>query len=105
MNFTSNKCIGVKVKDLEEAKKFYSEVMEFKLAGESETTLEFDTGTFCLYVERDNFVQSPVPSFTVDNSGAAKDRLMKNGCTIVNEFKGGFWFKDPFGITYDIIEK
>lgn len=105
MNFETNNCVAIKVKNLEEAKKFYGEVLSLKLVSETDSLLEFETGNFCLYVEKDNSPQSPVPSFTVASSEAAKDRLLKNGCTIVKEFKGGFWFKDPFGITYDIIEK
>jgi len=104
LTFKSNNCIGIKVNDLNKAENFYGNVMGFKLMEKSGKLISFDTGHFILYVEKNENLQSPVPSFSVDNVSDTKDHLIKNGCEIVWETHGCFWFKDPFGIVYDVIQ-
>jgi hypothetical protein len=45
--------------------------MKFKLLTRSEGSLEYDTGHFLLYVNSDLNTQPPIPSFTVNDIGAA----------------------------------
>ncbi len=105
MKFKTNNCIAIKVSELDKAEKFYSGLLGFTLKSKSEKTLEYDTGHLMLYVEKSDISQPPVPSISVANAEEAKELLINNGCKIVSEFKGGFWFNDPFGITYDVIQQ
>jgi catechol 2,3-dioxygenase-like lactoylglutathione lyase family enzyme len=102
--FTGNTSIAIRVNDLDIAKKFYAETLGLKVMYQTSEMLVFDTGSFQLFIEKDDEVHPPVPSFTVESVSAAKEHLTGAGCSIVREFKGGFWFKDPFGIVYDVIE-
>lgn len=102
--FTGNTSIAIRVNDLNIAKKFYAENLGLKIVYQTSEMLVFDTGSFQLFVEKDDHAHPPVPSFTVDDISQTKDHLIQAGSEIVREFKGGLWFKDPFGIVYDVIE-
>jgi catechol 2,3-dioxygenase-like lactoylglutathione lyase family enzyme len=102
--FRSNNCVAIHLEDITAAENFYTNVMKFRLLTKSEACLEYDTGHFLLYINRDLNTQPPIPSFTVKDIGAAKQALLENGCTILREDKNSLYFRDPFGITYDLIE-
>ena len=104
MKFRSNKCMAIHVANLAVAEKFYSQVMGFKLLAKTKKYLEYQTGHFLLYVNKDAKKLGPIPSFTVADIHAARTRLTENGCTIVDERKSSFYFSDPFGVVYDVIE-
>ncbi|HJY64142.1 MAG TPA: bleomycin resistance protein [Ignavibacteria bacterium] len=104
INFKSNNCIGIKVGDLKKAQKFYGNVMGFKQINGDDKLISFDTGQFILYVEKSDSNQSPVPSFSVSNADVTKEYLINYGCEIIWETNGCFWFKDPFGNIFDVIE-
>jgi hypothetical protein len=78
--------------------------MKFRLLTRSEEYLEYDTGHFLLYVNRDLNTQPPIPSFTVKDIEAARRFLLENGCAILRQDERSLYFRDPFGITYDVIE-
>jgi catechol 2,3-dioxygenase-like lactoylglutathione lyase family enzyme len=102
--FKSNNCVAIHLSDITAAENFYTNVMKFRLLARSETQLEYDTGHFLLYVNRDLNTQPPIPSFTVRDIGSARNCLLENGCTILREDVNSLYFRDPFGITYDLIE-
>jgi catechol 2,3-dioxygenase-like lactoylglutathione lyase family enzyme len=102
--FRSNNCVAIHLEDITAAENFYTNVMKFRLLTKSDACLEYDTGHFLLYINRDLNTQPPIPSFTVKDIGAAKQALLENGCTILREDKNSLYFRDPFGITYDLIE-
>jgi catechol 2,3-dioxygenase-like lactoylglutathione lyase family enzyme len=102
--FRSNNCVAIHLEDITAAENFYTNVMKFRLLTKSEACLEYDTGHFLLYINRDLNTQPPIPSFTVKDIGAAKQALLENGCTILREDKNSLYFRDPFGITYDLVE-
>jgi catechol-2,3-dioxygenase len=102
--FKSNNGVAIHLKDLVAAESFYSDVLRFQLMNKTEERLEYDTGHFLLYVNRDVDMRPPIPSFTVADLGVAKQSLMENGCTILRESADSLYFSDPFGITYDIIQ-
>jgi catechol 2,3-dioxygenase-like lactoylglutathione lyase family enzyme len=104
MKFRSNRCIAIHLPSLAKAERFYSEVMGFKLKSKSGDHLEYATGKLRLYVNRSRTVRPPVPSFDVKSQRAAKLHLKKAGCRIVTEGKKAFYFRDPFGVVYDVIE-
>ncbi len=102
--FKSNNCVAIHLIDITAAENFYTNVMKFKLLTRSEGSLEYDTGHFLLYVNRDLNTQPPIPSFTVKNIAVAKQSLLANGCIVLREDRNSLYFRDPFGITYDVIE-
>ena len=104
MKFRSNNCVSVYLPDLRKAEAFYSGVLGFRLLAKTNSQLEYDTGRFILCVNKGAKIRPPIPSFTVINSAAAKSHLEQNGCEIVEERDGSLYFKDPFGMVYDVIE-
>jgi len=93
------------VPDIDKAEKFYSNVMGLKLLNKSDKQLVYNTIHFTLFVEKNDVVKPPVPSFTVDNINEARSELVDAGCEIVDEGNNWMWFKDPFGNVFDVIEQ
>src|SRR5271169_407773 len=85
MEFRSNNCVAIHLRDLKKAEKFYGSVMGFKLLSKSKDQLEYDTGHFLLYINRGKKIQPPIPSFSVANAVDAKNHLKKNGCKMVDD--------------------
>ncbi len=104
-NFKSNDCVAINVKELGKSGAFYRDILGFKLIEEKEDQLVFDTGHFKLFVDKGEASHPPVPSFSVDDIELAKKRLTENGCKIVRGGKSWFWFEDPFGMVFDVIQK
>ena len=104
MKFRSNNCVAIHLNDLEKAEQFYGGVLGFELKSKSRAQLCFNTGRFLLYINKAKRTQPPVPSFTVKNLREAKARLKKAGCKIVHDWGRALYFRDPFGIVYDLIE-
>ena len=104
MKFRSNNCVSVHLPDLRKAEAFYSGVLGFRLLAKTAAQLEYDTGRFLLYINKDAKPRPPIPSFTVINASAAKAHLEQNGCEIIEEHGSSLYFKDPFGLVYDVIQ-
>lgn len=104
MKYRSNNCIAIHLTDLAKAEIFYSQTLGFQLKKKTNNQLEYDTGHFLLYINKDSVVQLPIPSFTVKNVKEAKQQLQEQGCTILEDRGDSLYFQDPFGIVYDIIE-
>src|SRR5260370_35348470 len=98
--FRSNNCVATHLENTPAAENFYTNVMKFSLLTRSDSHLEYDTGHFLLYVNRDLNTQPPIPSFTVKNIRAAKKFLLENGCTILREDENSLYFCDPFDTPY-----
>lgn len=104
MKFRSNNCVRVHLPDLKKAEAFFSGVLGFRLTDKSTTQLEYDTGRFLLCINKSEQPLSAIPSFTVINAQAAKEHLLANGCEIVEDRGNSLYFRDPFGMVYDVIE-
>jgi catechol 2,3-dioxygenase-like lactoylglutathione lyase family enzyme len=102
--FRSGDCVAIHLPDITAAENFYTNVMKFTLLARSERRLEYDTGRFHFYVNKDLEQRRPIPSFTVEDIASAKRALVANGCTILREDSGSLYFRDQFGITYDVVE-
>jgi len=105
MRFRSNNCVAIHLRSLAKAERFYGDVLGFKLKKKTKGRLEFDTGVLRLYVNRSAKAQAPMPSFSVKSIAKAKRLLKGAGCKIVADLGGAFYFRDPFGIVYDVIEE
>jgi hypothetical protein len=104
MKFRSNNCIAIHVPSLAKAERFYGGVLGFKLKSKSKEYLEYDTGRFLLYINKSAKVRPPIPSFNVKSTPAAKTYLKIHGCKILGDRGDSLYFRDPFGLTYDLIE-
>ncbi len=106
MTFKSNAEVAIHVPDLDAARAFYVDVLGFRLVTMSADYLEVDSGALRIYVNRDedNLI-SFIPSFDVPDLAAAKDHLASAGCDTVQLASGGVYFKDPFGLVFDIIQR
>jgi catechol 2,3-dioxygenase-like lactoylglutathione lyase family enzyme len=105
MTFRSNNCVAIHLKNLKKAEKFYGGVLGLKLREKDKNQLMFDAGHFLLYINKAGKKRPPIPSFDVPDVAKAKKLLKKHGCRIVKQGKGWAYFRDPFGFTFDIIEK
>jgi catechol 2,3-dioxygenase-like lactoylglutathione lyase family enzyme len=104
MRFRSNPCVAVHVRSLAKAEHFYGDVLGFKLKKKTKAWLEFDMGALRLYVNRSARAQPPTPSFSVRDVAKARRLLEGAGCSIVVDREGSFYFRDPFGFVFDVIE-
>jgi catechol 2,3-dioxygenase-like lactoylglutathione lyase family enzyme len=104
--FTSNTEVAIHVPNLDEARAFYVGVLGFRLMTMTADYLELDSGALRLYVNRDEKnLRSFIPSFDVPDLAAAKEHLASAGCDTVQLDSGGVYFKDPFGLVFDIIQR
>jgi catechol-2,3-dioxygenase len=104
MKFRSNNCIAIHLTSLAKAERFYSDVLGFKLKSKTRTSLEYDTGTFMLYLNRSTKAQPPTPSFSVKSLEKARRLLKGARCQIVVDRGSSIYFRDPFGNIFDVIE-
>jgi catechol 2,3-dioxygenase-like lactoylglutathione lyase family enzyme len=79
VTFRSNKDVAIHVPDLGRAEEFYSKVLGFKIVSRGPNQIEFDTGAFHLWVNRDNSARSFIPSFDVSDYAEAKRHLKAAG--------------------------
>ena len=104
MRFVSGNCLAIHLRSLAKAERFYSDILGFKLRSKTRTCLEYDTGTFLLYVNRSSKAQPPTPSFTVKSIAKARKLLKGARCEIVVDRGDSFYFRDPFGNVFDVVE-
>ncbi len=104
MRFRSNNCVAIHLRSLAKAKRFYGDVLGFKLRSKTKDQLEFDTGVLHLYVNRSSKAQPPVPSFSVKSIEKAKRLLKGARCQILVDRGSSLYFRDPFGNIFDVVE-
>ena len=78
--FKASRDIIVRTEKWSEALEFYGSVLGFPITERSETIVGFETGAFCLYVERGK-EHGPVFDFLVPDIQEAKRQLVAAGCT------------------------
>jgi predicted enzyme related to lactoylglutathione lyase len=86
-----------------EAVKFYGTVLALPVTHQSETLVGFETGSFCLYIEKGK-PHGPVFEFLVPDVQAAKQRLMAAGCVVEEEDASvpRCYLRDPFGMVFNV---
>jgi len=101
--FASSRDIIVSTEAFAEATRFYGSVLGLPVSHRGETLMGFETGSFCLYVEKGQ-KHGPVFEFLVTDVEAAKNRLVAAGCTIVEEDASvpRCYIRDPYGIVFNI---
>jgi catechol 2,3-dioxygenase-like lactoylglutathione lyase family enzyme len=86
-----------------EATKFYESVLGLPVVYRSETLMGFETGAFCLYIEKGE-EHGPVFEFLVPDVQAAKSALISAGCAVQeeNDSVPRCYIRDPFGVVFNI---
>jgi predicted enzyme related to lactoylglutathione lyase len=99
----SSRDVIIQADDWPVAIEFYEKTMGFPVTHRSPTLLGFETGSFCLYVEKGS-KPGPVFDFLVPDIQEAKKRLTAAGCTIIDENPAvpRCYLKDPFGLVFNI---
>jgi predicted enzyme related to lactoylglutathione lyase len=86
-----------------QATAFYESVLGLAVAHRSENLVGFNTGAFCLYVEKGQN-HGPVFEFLVSDVEAAKMKLLAAGCTVQEEDPSvpRCYIRDPYGLVFNI---
>jgi extradiol dioxygenase family protein len=106
MLYKSNTNLAIHVPDLGKAKQFYTGVLGFEAFEETEDRLVLDTGSLALYVVKDEDTMPFIPALAVSDLDEARRHLEKSGGQVVRDWTPtrAIYFKDPFGIVWDVIE-
>lgn len=99
----SSRDVIIQTNDWPRAIEFYETTMGFPVTHRSANILGFETGSFCLYVEKGS-EPGPVFDFLVPDMGETKNRLVAAGCKVIDENPAvpRCYLKDPFGLVFNI---
>jgi catechol 2,3-dioxygenase-like lactoylglutathione lyase family enzyme len=103
MRFKANRGVAIGVENLGKARKFYEEPLGLRLVEKGPGRAVYDAGHLTLYI-MEGEPHLPVLSFTAEDLGAAKRRLLEGGCDIVEEREDSIYFRDPSGVVFDAIQ-
>lgn len=103
---TSSRDVLIQCDRLSEATRFYETVLGLCVTSRSETMIGFETGSFCLYVEKGP-AYGPVFEFYVPDLGKAKEQLVAAGCRVEAEDPSipRCYVRDPFGLIFNLAER
>ena len=101
--FKASRDIIVRTENWSKALNFYEKVLGFPITERAKTIVGFETGAFCLYVERGK-EHGPVFDFLVPDIQEAKRQLVAAGCTIIEENPAvpRCYIKDPYGLVFNV---
>jgi predicted enzyme related to lactoylglutathione lyase len=101
--FQSSRDVIIRTSAWAEATEFYSSILGLPVTQRSATLMDFETGSFCLYVEKGK-EHGPVFDFLVSDVQAQKRRLVAAGCTVLEENASipRCYIRDPFGLVFNI---
>jgi predicted enzyme related to lactoylglutathione lyase len=99
----STRDIIIRTQKWPEAIQFYSSVLGLPVTQRNASMVGFETGSFCLYVEKGDD-HGPVFEFLVKDIQATKRKLLASGCTLVEENPSvpRCYVKDPYGMVFNI---
>jgi predicted enzyme related to lactoylglutathione lyase len=89
-----------------DAVSFYEAVLGLRVTHRSETLVGFETGSFCLYVEKGPSY-GPVFEFYVSDLAIAKEKPVAAGCCVESEDSSipRCYVRDPFGLIFNLAER
>jgi catechol 2,3-dioxygenase-like lactoylglutathione lyase family enzyme len=101
--FRSSREVIIRTDAWDEATHFYTSILGLPITYRSKAMLGFETGAFCLYVEK-GAKHGPVFEFLVPDVDAAKVRLTAAGCTVEEEDPSlpRCYIRDPYGVVFNI---
>lgn len=88
-----------------EATHFYEMVLGLPVTLRTDTIMGFETGAFCLYVEKGQ-QHGPVFEFLVPDFQAAKRQLVSAGCVVQEEDPAlpRCYIRDPYGVVFNLAQ-
>jgi hypothetical protein len=95
--------IIIQTPEPKDAARFYVEQLGFVVTGETPKMISIHGPHINLFIERGP-AHGPVAEVTVADVAAAKQQLVRHGCTVVKdepEFPRCY-IRDPFGLTYNL---
>jgi predicted enzyme related to lactoylglutathione lyase len=101
--FESSREVILRTKNWPQAIRFYGSVFGLPVTHRDERIIGFETGSFCLYVEKGDD-HGPVFEFLVQDVQAAKQELVAAGCVVIEEDPSlpRCYVRDPFGLVFNI---
>jgi len=105
MSYKVSENINIETPNLEEAVKFYSEVLGLRMVEMGNDWARFDAGKINLYISRGRTL-GPIMEFLIEDLEKAKDHLLETGCTI-ERWEGKnkpCYIRDPFGFVFNLCE-
>jgi predicted enzyme related to lactoylglutathione lyase len=99
----SSRDVIIRTNEWDEAIAFYGSVLGLPVTYESPTLKGFETGSFCLFVEKGEN-HGPIFEFLVPDVEAAKKRMTALGCTIQEEDESvpRCYIRDPYGVVFNL---
>ncbi len=101
--FRSSRDVIIRTEAWREATTFYESVLGLPVVYRSDSLIGFETGAFCLYVEKGE-EHGPVFEFLVPDVQTARGDLLSAGCTIQEEDVAvpRCYIRDPYGLVFNI---
>lgn len=101
--YNSTREVIIRTDDWDRAVKFYESTLGLPVTMRTSTMMGFETGAFCLYVEKGE-PHPPVFEFLVPDVQAAKKELLAAGCAVVEEdaSQPRCYIRDPFGVVFNV---
>jgi len=101
--FRSSREVIIRTQAWAEAAHFYGSTLGLPVTYRGKSMLGFETGAFCLYVEK-GAQHGPVFEFLVPDVQGAKLQLINAGCTVEEEDASHprCYIRDPFGVVFNI---
>ena len=101
--FHASRDVIIQTDAWEDALKFYEFTLGLPVTYRSLDLVGFETGTFCLYVEKGTW-HGPVFEFLVPDLQSSKRQLVAAGCTVEEEDPSvpRCYLRDPFGLVFNI---
>jgi catechol 2,3-dioxygenase-like lactoylglutathione lyase family enzyme len=105
-NIQSSPDVIIRTGAWNDAVRFYEETLGFPVVSRHEGMVGLDTGSIRLYVER-GAAHGPVFDFLVADVPAVRDRLLRAGCTLIEEDPElpRCYLRDPYGLTFNLGRK
>ena len=102
----SSRDIIIRTESWPDAVRFYEQILGFTVSSRTAGMVGFETGSFCLYVEK-GAAHGPVFEYLVPDVAATRDRLVRAGCTVVEEDPAlpRCYLRDPYGVTFNVGRK
>lgn len=103
--FRASRDVIIRTGNLEQATKFYADMLHLPVIDRSASMNCLDAGAFRLYIEQGPS-HGPVFDFLVPNLEAAKQSLLKAGCVVVEDDPSvpRCYIADPYGVMFNIAQ-
>lgn len=98
--------IAVRTNRVQEALKFYTEVLGFNNRSDDPDFGDFEASPLTVYVDQDHELSGVVLELMVEDLDQAREELVRNGCEVIRWRGKGqdCYLRDPFGVIYNIWE-